>query len=152
MDRYTLALALVLAAGSAEAAAVPPHGFLCVADNSTGFNFDGERWRQSSLAPDTKFFLKPLGEKATELADELGNEGSTWGYFTFDGPLFAAAACTLKAAAPSEFLGMHCKGVYEVEFNADNLRFLWIYSWGYTDGSDDNENTPAMAIGKCSPF
>jgi hypothetical protein len=35
--------------------------------------------------------------------------------------------------------------------NLDTLRFTSWYHYGYVDGSDDNDNTPSIEIGQCSP-
>ena len=36
--------------------------------------------------------------------------------------------------------------------NLKTKRFLKSYLFGYIDGNDNNNNTPAVTIGKCSPL
>ncbi len=37
-------------------------------------------------------------------------------------------------------------------FNKETLRFADYYAFGYTDGVDNNDNTPAVTVGKCTRF
>lgn len=48
---------------------------------------------------------------------------------------------------------LHCDvGFYTFKFNKSTLRFIEIYKVGFISGEDNNDNTPAISIGKCAAF
>lgn len=40
----------------------------------------------------------------------------------------------------------------QLRFNKQNLRYLNTYIYGYIDGGDNNDNTPGIEFGECSPL
>lgn len=40
----------------------------------------------------------------------------------------------------------------ELIFNPKTLRYIHTYLHGYISGEDNNDNTPTITIGKCSPL
>lgn len=53
----------------------------------------------------------------------------------------------------NEFGTFRCNIIFgEFLFNSKTKRYLKSYAVGYVDGNDNNNNTPAVTIGKCSPL
>jgi hypothetical protein len=66
------------------------------------------------------------------------------------GTSYASGSC----AKPFDSEGnLKCGMLFgELLFNKNTMRFLSTYMFGYLDGIDNNDNTPAISIGVCSPF
>ncbi len=64
-------------------------------------------------------------------------------------PLLANCDDTYREQRTNE---IYCDGLFTLRMNKETLRFLYSYFYGYTDGVDNNANTPALAIGKCTPL
>ena len=132
-----LGLLLSFQAGAADS-------YLCVADLTTGFSYDAakKKWKSADFRSDKKLVIsrgkqKSYAWEAKEVGDSL--PGATCEKdFNDAGNLF-------------------CSGVFDLRFNSRSLRFLYFYPIGYwSDGdkpgmSREGDNTPAVAIGKCSP-
>ncbi len=53
----------------------------------------------------------------------------------------------------SEYGTLRCNIAFgEFLFNSKTRRYLKSYTVGYVDGRDNNNDTPAVTIGKCSPL
>lgn len=138
---------IFLASLAVEAAAADR--FLCVADKITGFNYDKHRqqWRQADFAPSLKLVIsRAKNETYTWTIGELGSD-------------------TIKLFCKNDFSDsglLYCSGIgLDLRFNKKLMRFLYTYSIGYWDenaykslypGRKEGDDTPAMAIGKCSPL
>jgi len=119
--------------------------YLCVVDKMTGFSYDKStnQWKEANFKADKNFLItRSTNPKISYEIKEVGSEISTsWCDEDFN-----------------ESGNLFCRGFGEYRFNKDHLRFLYIYPIGYWD--DDNksdlfkegDNTPALGIGKCSPF
>ncbi len=119
--------------------------YLCVAEQTTGFNFDSARktWKSADFGSSKKIAITRVRNKAWAWdAREVGDSqpGATCEQdFNDAGNLF-------------------CSGVFELRFNRRQLRFLYVYPIGYWSDGDakgmahEGDNTPAMAIGTCKPL
>lgn len=118
--------------------------YLCVADLTTGFSFDNARkkWVSTDFRSEKKLVIarakhKPYAWEVREAGDS--RPGATCGQdFNEAGNLF-------------------CSGIFDIRFNSRKLKFLYVYPIGYWSDDDkdgmsrEGANTPALAIGKCSP-
>lgn len=132
-----LGLLLPLHAGAADS-------YLCVADLTTGFSYDGakKKWKSADFRSDKKLVIS-RGKQKTHAweAKEVGDS-------------LPGATCEKDF---NDAGNLFCSGVFDLRFNSRSLRFLYVYPIGYwSDGdkpgmSREGDNTPAVAIGKCSP-
>lgn len=121
--------------------------YLCAADMATGFSFDKatKQWNATTFKPDKKYIVnKSLSKKATWEVKEVGTKYPLVGYkedFSSEGYLY-------------------CNGFLKFKMNNKSLRFLSAYLMGYYEDYTDQEpgepeegeDTPYIAIGKCSPL
>ena len=116
--------------------------YLCIGDAATGFSWSGSGWVQTKFkVADSKFIIQPLTPDEQLRWKREGELGLT----------------NIGDNSPSSFCKQNgdtieCDFVWRTSINTKTLRFLAVYPEGYTDGSDNNENTPGMTIGKCSRF
>ena len=135
-----LLLGLLLSLGAHAAT----ESYLCVAELTTGFTYDGAKktWKSADFRSDKKLAIsrakqKPYAWEAKEVGDSR-----------------PGAVCDKDF---NEAGNLFCTGVFDLRFNKRQLKFLYVYPIGYW--SDDNStgisregaNTPALAIGKCKP-
>jgi hypothetical protein len=45
-----------------------------------------------------------------------------------------------------------CGLLYKYRFDLNKLRYVEFYTAGFVDGIDNNDNTPAVTVGRCSKF
>ncbi len=118
--------------------------YLCVADLTTGFSYDGakKKWKSADFRSDKKLVISRGKQKShTWEAKEVGDS-------------LPGATCEKDF---NDAGNLFCSGVFDLRFNSRSLRFLYVYPIGYwSDGdkpgmSREGDNTPAVAIGKCSP-
>lgn len=126
--------------------------YLCVAEDVTGFAFDGADWKATDFKADQKYIVKltqhydaVMEKNAPAAVFQLGKQ-YPWFYCRSDG---------------SQHDTVSCDGMYgnSFIFSQKNGRFIvsspigYISSKGYTDGiRKEGGQTPYMEIGKCSPF
>lgn len=116
--------------------------YLCVTEDVSGFYFENNKWGHAYFNDRDKYILRKLKKDESGYTDknntyglfELG-ENSTL-YKCIQNPYSNNFKCT-------SFLG-------EFFYSPKTGRFLKTYTQGYWGGGDNNENTPNMAIGKCS--
>jgi len=130
------------------------NSYICVAEHMAGFAYDArsKAWFTGRFKPDMRLVIRrakdvpaPFARKTVkwEMADLGSRIGSSWcDDFNDRGWLL-------------------CSGMAEFRFNKTTLRFLRIYTAGYWNSDlsaaayaflRDGEDTPLMAIGKCSPI
>jgi hypothetical protein len=121
-------------------------GYICVTDMATGFAYKSGAWRSTNFtakekfvvvrvaggdAPQFKWGVWPLGE----------SQAVAWCRDEFDksGKLICSETLPLNVT---------------FKMNRNTLRFLYAYLVGYWDGTgaDESKDTPAIAVGKCSPI
>jgi hypothetical protein len=119
--------------------------YLCVTDLTTGFSFDSarSRWKSTDFRSEKKLVVSRAKQKAYAWeAREMGDS-------------LPGAACEKDV---NEAGNLFCSGVFDIRINTRSLRFLYVYPIGYWSDDDktamskEGANTPAMAIGKCSPL
>jgi hypothetical protein len=134
---------VLLAAGTASAA----ERYLCIADKSTGFKWNGREWasvnfdvsgvryivqetteERRRVNPQSQFTVTKMGEKDTIFTCRRGDSGGN---------------TTLRVICGGLAWGM--------VIDTEALRFQKHYTGGFLDG-DEPDNTPNLTIGKCSPL
>ncbi|MCM2288114.1 MAG: hypothetical protein NDI67_03720 [Sulfuritalea sp.] len=133
---FLFGMLLTLNAGAADS-------YVCVAELTTGFSFDGakKKWKSADFRSEKKLVITRSKQRSHAWeAKEVGDNRP-------------GATCENDF---NEAGNLFCSGVFDIRFNNRNLRFLYVYPIGYwSDGdksgmSREGENTPALAIGKCS--
>ena len=112
-----------------------PLSWLCTLDKVTGFMFKDGAWISTNFTAKGGFIVERIRrERDHGIRYQLRSTDSKYW-----------SSCDVD----HEFVS--CQFPTEVVLNTKSLRFLWSYRVGYIDGRDDNQNTPAIGIGKCSP-
>lgn len=112
------------------------NSYLCIPNKTTGFSFDSNKnnWVTSEFI-------------TTESKRILIKTDSNWEWRRF-GNKFGE-----KCGSISEAGWLICNAFFgTVRFNKNNLRFVETYTFGYTDGKNNNDNTPSISIGTCTPL
>ena len=115
--------------------------YQCVPDQAAGFSFDlsAQRWKSMNLrAEGEKYIIREAtpSESALAIVSAGANYEECRSTNGFENSGKAYFECIF-----GEFI-----------FNKNTGRFLRTYTAGYIDGLDNNENTPAILIGRCSQF
>lgn len=115
--------------------------WLCVPDQATGFKWIDGAWQDVTFDTPHTYLIKEVPEY------ELG------------GMFVALEVTQIGRANPTHrcppIVGeqVACGGLgMGFVFNRATLRYQEYYGFGYVDGGDSPENTPAIEIGKCSPL
>jgi hypothetical protein len=128
---------LVLCLGLPGPAVAAPDSYICAQDMSTGFRFEDRRWQAVRFHPERKYLVSrsQRPNAVWEVKNVGHNSATVWckSDFNDDGDLF-------------------CEGFADFWMNRNNLRFQYVYPFGYVDGLDHAEDTPSISIGKCSPL
>jgi hypothetical protein len=141
MKRLLLAALLVSATNVGASA----ESYVCVADHSTGFKWNGNSWEPARFSVDRKKYV------VTDATDDARAAGHTHivKEISSNRIVHRCTRKTLPDGKPS--LQMPCGGMgYGFVFNFETLRFDEIYTYGYVEADDSNDNTPQMTIGKCT--
>jgi hypothetical protein len=129
-----VAAAVLLASFASPAAA--EIGWLCLADSATGFAWDGQRWIQSNFYTDKKRYIISQAERSTGFVMKKVGE-----------------PYEQKCTAANEYGFIACDMIFgQFIFNSAHLRYLMTYPVGFIDGKDNQDNTPSIEIGSCSPL
>ena len=104
------------------------------------------QWEGTIFRPEGNFVMKLAGTTDRDEYDVT---------ITDEGEQTTRSSCLADAKPPSidQFAFMSCSranGIYEYKFNFDNTRFIRIYKAGYTNGVDNNTDTPAISGGFCT--
>lgn len=115
--------------------------YLCVPEQAVGFSFDESlgKWKSVNLvAENVKFTIGRVTSSDSALAvtsaDASYEECRSNKGFVNTGEAYFA--CIF-----GEFI-----------FNKTTGRFIRTYTAGFIDGLDNKENTPALLLGRCTPF
>lgn len=110
--------------------------YLCIATATTGFSYNNssKEWLSTSFkTSDDKYILKK------------NREGWEWSLF--------GSKSGMQCGEINEYGWLVCSLWFgSLQFNKNNLRYLRTYDAGYVDGKNNNENTPLISIGKCTPL
>ena len=127
----------------------PPPGYtiieqkkwLCIADMTTGFAFENGKWaRVDFLTEDNRFIVsRKQVVGSTKVRYHVTKFGEKFG-----------RQC--DPDFPNEQGFLFCEGVANFKINTNTGRYMRVYPFGFIDGIDNNNNTPLIEIGKCSPF
>ena len=115
--------------------------YQCVPEQAAGFIFDpsSSRWKSVNLvAENAKYIIR--GAISPEGALSIMSAGTNY-----------------EECRSSEGYGNTNQAYFECFFgefifNKNTGRFIRTYTAGYTDGLDNDKNTPAILIGSCSPL
>jgi hypothetical protein len=132
--------------------------YYCVAEFAGGLAYDAgtKKWQGASFRTDNKFVMrmKYVGSRG----QGSGLTGSLTEYMvtiTQAGDSYAAP-CTddgsyeAKSVLSSNTWVFCNSSLADYKFNLKANRFLSVYALGYVDGTDNNDNTPAMTGGTCT--
>jgi hypothetical protein len=132
--------------------------YYCAPQITSGVAYDerGKRWIASTFKPTEKFVLKLqfLNEK------RQAESGPGWAYYEYnvwvtrEGESTPTSCKTINSAKPEIVRGtevLRCDAVlFELTFNMNTNRFLTAYLYGYVNGKDNNDDTPAVSVGICT--
>ena len=113
------------------------NSYLCVADSVVGFTFNRvtKSWTQTNFAAEDAKYLLSLTNNRWEWK-KIGKKQSL-----------------VNCGQFSEYGILSCDGLWNIQFNKTNLRFLQTYMFGYVAPfGNEGDDTPNMTIGKCSPL
>lgn len=125
--------------------AIAADSYVCLAELTTGFSFDAgkNKWKSTDFRSEKKLVISRVKQKSYAWeAKEVGDSRP-------------GATCEQDF---NEAGNLFCSGVFDLRFNNRTLRFLYVYPIGYWSDdarvgmSREGANTPALAIGKCSPL
>ena len=116
--------------GSVAQADAATATFLCVADQSTGFKWNGSEWQDARLHSDEKYTVTWNGSR-----------------FVFT----AAGEPNPEYECESTYLHVVCENKSSrMSFNGETLRFAHYSTLGYTEGWDGDDLTPSVTFGRCT--
>lgn len=114
--------------------------YLCTADMVTGFSWNEEdrKWTSTNFNVNNENYLIS------------SVESETGGYYVIKklGDKKTIATCQ---SGFDERGFLYCKDIVVFRMNREARRYLLVYPSGYVEGHDNNDNTPFVEIGKCSP-
>jgi hypothetical protein len=108
--------------------------YLCLPKNATGFSYlqNSKSWEISTFnVSDNKYLLK--------------NKSGKWFWDKFGRDFPNSCNEFNQRITCNLFVG-------EVIFDKKTLRYIRTYVTGYVDGVTNNDNTPLIEIGTCSPL
>jgi hypothetical protein len=108
--------------------------YLCMPDEASGFRFNPY---QKSWEP---VIFKVAQEKILLKKSDRG-----WEWVKFGHKYGSLCKEMDKSLQCDIYVG-------EVLLNRNTLRYIETYMIGYVNGSDNNDNTPFIAIGRCTPL
>jgi hypothetical protein len=133
----TAALAISLATEPALASAK----YLCIADKATGFSWTGSEWAPTTFKVEKdKFVIADLpADNLMRIKDPTLTIGVT-GLGKLLPSYFCKAGPVLECIGPGG----------DMRIDLTTLRFMSWYLLAYTNGEDDNDDTPSIEIGRCT--
>lgn len=143
--RTTILAALLLCSISSTAA----DGYICVTEVATGVAYDENRkaWRSTHFTNRPTYIFRKL-KKDEKVRYRLSATELPWGVFE-TGESYPKAYCEDFGIGTVLDCG---RFIEKFRMSKETLRFIGYYMFGYVDGVDNNDNTPAILIGKCSPL
>jgi hypothetical protein len=136
--------------------------YYCTKDATGGvrYNEKTKKWEATNFKPDGNFVLKM--QYLRSYANKAGFGSSDITEYTVTvtiaGSKYAAPcsydyfyAHTGREIVPLTNNRLRCDAsLVDYTFDLDSNRFLATYLQGYTDGIDNNENTPSISAGTCT--
>ena len=126
--------------------AISQDAYICIPTARTGFsmNLSTKKWEQTRFRiDDDKKILKKNNDK--------------WEWRKF-GVNYSYSDCT-SGGDPNSKGGFNSAGFMfcstiagNMRISKNTLRYIETFEYGYFDGKDNNDNTPFIEIGTCSPL
>ncbi|MEO8008215.1 MAG: hypothetical protein ABI728_06805 [Betaproteobacteria bacterium] len=129
-------------------------GYTCIEDMATGFAYRNGQWQETSFKPGAKFIIRPASEfdQDTGMSIALGIPRAKWAVGR-PGEYEPIAGCEFDFDDEGN---LDCRASYFSKFrmNRKSLRFLHAFLAGYShpDSGNEADDSPYIAIGKCSPM
>lgn len=134
--------------------------YYCTVKFAGGISYNNslQQWHGDTFQPEGNFVMK-LGFRETRKV--FGSDSDVYDVAITKEGASGPSYCVIDTEPPAtpeppaidELGGLSCtvlRGTYEYKFNFNNHRFIKIYTYGYTDGVDNNDNTPAISGGLCT--
>jgi hypothetical protein len=148
MGKHDLLLALLsVALVASPSTAAEMEQYLCVADQSTGFKWEGNRWvSQSFNVQNDRFVFQEVPErKGLVSSDDVNFIVKRLGSAD---ELFQCSRFVSKTFKGNRVV---CGGLgYGMVMDTKSLRYQEFYGMGFIEGTDQPGNTPNITIGKCT--
>ena len=129
-------------------------GYYCTVKFVGGISYNDMlgQWQGAVFKPSGNFVMKLSFRETIKV---FGVDFDTYDVFITDEGTSQAIYCVDDGKPPSidETGAFSCStlhGIYVYKFNFGNHRFIRIYTAGYTNGADNNKDTPSIAGGLCT--
>jgi len=124
-----------------------PTTYICKTEQTTGFSYKNGVWKPQNEWKQSTFVLQYMGGMP---------EKSYWVLTRLGFPL-ALADCDdsyLDSSKKKRVRGplITCTGISEMEMNTTTRAFIYSNIQNFVDDFDQENTTPTLSIGKCSPF
>jgi hypothetical protein len=157
---FTVGMLALLCSSAAAEVAQEDAAYFCAAEIAGGLAYDevGRKWHGAVFKATERFVLR-LKFVDTQKGVLSNDKDTIYKNFsvtvTEAGSNIATPCIQLGVDRPTvpigNYPGFTCYvGYSEHSFNLANNRYLKVYDIGYTDGHDNNENTPAVSGGVCT--
>ena len=122
--------------------------WLCVSDQSVGFRFENSTWNIARFV-DRKYLITKKDGRYS--ATEIGSKNRIRNceadlnykdYKEFREGIVEDSEVTWQCRGPGTIF----------RFHLGELRYRRAYLFGYVNGADNNDDTPAIERGRCSPI
>lgn len=120
----------------ASCASFAQEQYLCVSHAAGGVNYDSavRNWTPAKFKNDDAKYL-------------IVQKNNKWAMKTFGNNF------DFDCGSMNEYNILRCEPFYgEFIFNKKTKRYMKTYTAGFIDGRDNNENTPLIEVGYCSPL
>ena len=105
--------------------------YICVDEQNTGFVYEGGKWEVARFNLGKWLVNTEEGGKVTKFGQDYSS--------------FSGEDC------PSMSNLIFCmSGHGHFRMSSETMRFSRSYTHGYTDGAENNDNTPVLTIGTCA--
>jgi len=135
---FTLLLLLVTPGWQTAFADEDPK-WICIAEAATGFKYEGGKWVTVYFDVEPSRYLVSKKPWLGDMRYQVVRLGEKYG-----------SAC--QENGPNKEGWLQCRGLKEFMINIKALRYLKSYLYGFADGTDNDENTPHIERGNCSPL
>ncbi len=156
INRMLISMVVLSIATSAHAGIAPKDAsYFCVAEIAGGLRYNErtKKWEGATFKPDAKFVMRMKHLRSETRKDSRGKDEPAQVFDVTITPERGRVAETcltpdVSVVFSSDRMRFRCLGVrHDYQFNLENNRFLL---FGFFDGTDDNENTPAVTGGVCA--
>ncbi len=133
--------------GAYKAVAQNLEKFSCVADQTTGFKWDGKKWVVGTFPVSAeKIVIEEIAPVKSAIDDRVFNYAvKKAGY---SAPVYQCTRHDLKDRRGNN---MTCGGLgYGFSFDMRTMRFQEYHGLGYVDGQDRDGASPLITIGHCT--